>query len=254
MKDIHGEISSNIKIAESLYLIDIDLKNTDIALPGQFFNMKMPDKTALLRRPFAYSDCTKDKISFIYQSRGKTTNHLALQEKGTEVKIIGPLGNSFYTADKNLEDYDEVYCIAGGVGLGPVYYVFNNLKNKNKKLIAGFRDKAFVPELLKDKTDIYVTTDNGSYGHEGNTIKFLKSLNPSKNSIILCCGPIPMMKAAADYALEKDIDCLISMEEMMGCGIGACNGCAVAVKGDKFLRACKEGPIFDAKQIDWEKY
>ncbi|MBN2651535.1 MAG: dihydroorotate dehydrogenase electron transfer subunit [Spirochaetales bacterium] len=254
MKDLNGEIVANTKIAESLYSISIRLADTEIAEPGQFFNMKMPDKTALLRRPFAYAESSKDQLSFIYQTRGKTTCDLSTKSTGTEVKIIGPLGNSFFSAGKKLDNYKEIYCIAGGVGLGPIWYLFNKLQHPNRKMIAGYRDASFIADKLKDNHDILIATDNGSYGFEGNTIDLLKTLNPSQNSIILCCGPLPMMKAAAEFAAINGIDCLVSMEEMMGCGIGACNGCAVAIKGEKFLRACKEGPIFDAKEIDWEKY
>jgi dihydroorotate dehydrogenase electron transfer subunit len=256
VKDIKGIILSNKKIAESLYSLKIELPNSETAEPGQFFNMKMPTSKVLLRRPFAYSESCTDNMALIYQTRGTATDDMAQRSAGTEVKIIGPLGNSFEEAAGSFERYSNIYCIAGGVGLGPILFLHNSLSEDKSTLVAGFRNDTFIPDfLLEDNSGrIKLCTDDGSAGFSGNTIECLKSMNPAQNSAVFCCGPLPMMKAAAAFAAERGIDCFVSMEEMMGCGIGACNGCAVAVKPEGFKRACKEGPVFNAQEIDWEKY
>ena len=154
-----------------------------------------------------------------------------------------------------MDNFDKVAIIGGGIGVFPLYELAKQLKGKTKiNTYLGFRSKDFVvveDEFKAVSDNLIITTDDGSYGEKGFAIDFLK--RDEKPDMIYACGPLPMLKAVKAYADENNIKCQISLEERMGCGIGACLGCAVKViknGEERYGHVCKDGPVFYSKDVE----
>ena len=128
--------------------------------------------------------------------------------------------------------------------------------NCEKQIVLGFRDEMFLMDDLKKQGSVYVATEDGSAGTEGNVLDAIRE-NGLDADIIYACGPLPMLRAIKEYAAEKQIECWISMEERMACGIGACLACVCKSKerdehsNVKNKRICKEGPVFRAEEVEF---
>ena len=234
-------------------------KTAEIPIPGQFITI-IPSRTTdpLLRRPFAISSFNKKNhsASVIIQIRGKGTELLSLLETGDKTNVLGPLGTGFSLCGKEKLPI----LVAGGIGLGPMLYLREEfLRHKITPLfISGFRDKnriiSSVPQQSANES--VICTDDGSEGFKGSVADYLKTVPVHKmnTSCIYACGPVPMMKACHEIALENNIPCYVSMEEIMGCAVGACMGCVIP-KADsergKYVRACKDGPVFESRILKW---
>ncbi len=256
MKTVTTTVVVNRQISPDFFLLSFQWKKEwGEPKPGNFLELKVADTTApLLRRPFAFAgyDAENEIAEMIYQIRGTSTELLSSKKEGDEIKIIGPLGNTF-----TIPKSKKIFAVAGGVGLGPILFAAKNAQKegKNVSFITGFRSAEMVPERsLLDGIDATLCTDDGSEGFKGNVVQYLSTLPESElsDSLIWSCGPLPMLKACHTFAEEKDIACEVSMEELMACGIGACMGCVCETKTEAGLaRVCKEGPIFDSKEIKW---
>lgn len=257
MKHFFSEIISNDPIAKDFYSVCFKWNRNDQAPePGQFLTIRVTDSTVpLLRRPFAVSGYEKENqaASVIYQKRGVATEILTGKNIGDEIDIIGPLGNTF-NIDNTIKNF---IIVAGGIGLGPMIYLSNCLKNFNKevKFIFGARNKSFVPER---ETFGYfnpiICTDDGTEGFKGTTVDCLTSLSSSdiKDAAIFACGPKPMLKGCHDFALKNNLHCQVLMEQTMACGVGACMGCVIKVKREPgYDRVCAEGAVFNSRDIIW---
>ena len=227
-----------------------------LAKPGQFLEIKVSETgEPFLRRPISIFNIENDVVEFIFQVKGRGTELLSNMKEEAEIDIIGPLGNGSFEVKK----YNNVAVIGGGIGTYPLYELTKELQeNANINVYLGFRDKSLVTcekdfENLK-LNKLVITTDDGSYKEKGFAIDFLKKDNEeNKFDMIFACGPLPMQKAVKKYAVENNVPCQISLEERMGCGIGACLGCAVKVISDgevKFKHVCKDGPVFFAKDVE----
>lgn len=247
-------VVENKKIAQDYYKISfISKKIHKKALPGQFVHVLINNKTVFLRRPFSIHQKNNDGFSIIYHVVGKGTKALAKIKPQEKLNIIGPLGNGFKIHKNKI-----AVLIAGGCGVAPLYFLENELNKK--KIKSHFFMGATTESLLLCRSDfskigtkLYISTDDGSCG-EKCTISalfstHLKALNPKKIAIYTC-GPKAMLKTVSEIAKRYNIPCQVSLEEYMACGIGACLGCVVETKnGNK--RVCKDGPVFDAKDIVW---
>lgn len=226
------------------------------ALPGQFFTI-LPENypMSMMRRPFAYSDVTDDGFSFVYEIRGRNTADLAKLEEGSTVDWIGPLGSAYPLPPAGLKPV----LVAGGIGVGPILFLAREIAAAGieSTVVLGARSAALVPDLAwPSAADVRVCTDDGSLGIHGTVIDGLAGLDIS-NSEFFSCGPHPMMAAVHRLAKSAGRQCWVSMEEMMACGVGACQGCAVPVvdlndlSRPSYKRACLEGPIFNSREISW---
>ncbi len=226
------------------------------AKPGQFLEIKVSETgEPFLRRPISIFNIDGETIEFIFQVKGRGTELLSKIEEGKQIDIIGPLGFGTY----KVQEYKNVAIIGGGIGIYPLYELTKELKGKaNLNVYLGFRDKSLVT-CEKDfeaigLNKLVVTTDDGSYKEKGFAIDFMKKdIEEHMVDMIFACGPLPMLKAVRAYAIENNIPCQISLEERMGCGIGACLGCAVKVisgKEPRYGHVCKEGPVFNAKDVE----
>ena len=225
-------------------------------LPGQFFTI-LPHHypLSIMRRPFAYSDSDENGFSFIYEIRGPATRDLANLDDGSPVDWIGPLGSTFPEAPEN----SRPVLVAGGIGVGPILYLARELAEADTEslVVLGARNVGLVPRLEWPKTaEVRICTDDGSHGIHGTALDGLSNTNVT-NAVFYTCGPHPMMAAVHRFAVDTDRPCWVSMEEMMACGVGACQGCAIPVKDEidlsrpAYKRACVEGPIFDSRELVW---
>ena len=228
------------------------------ARAGQFLEIKVSETgEPFLRRPISIYNIDKENgiVEFIFQVKGRGTGILAERKIGDLIDIMGPLGFGGF----KVQEYNNVAIIGGGIGTYPLYELVKELKGKaNLNVYLGFRDKSLVTcekefeEIGLNK--LVVTTDDGSYKEKGYAIDFMKKdIEEHKVDMIFACGPLPMLKAVRAYAIENNIPCQISLEERMGCGIGACLGCAVKVisgEEPRYGHVCKEGPVFNAADVE----
>lgn len=281
MKCVESNVIENVEIAKDFYRLRFFWeKSWGAPAAGNFCEIKANNLSVpLLRRPFAFSNYNeKEKYAeIIYQKRGTATDILSrkksmesnvepIENEDVEgrffisfeddfsvekIQIIAPLGNSFYY-NSDISSKKRVFAVSGGVGLGPILFAAKTSPFP-ALLIAGFRNENFVPN-----TDIFqevktkICTDDGSDGFNGNVIQFLITTDINSDDLIIACGPMHMLKALHDFAVERNITCKVSMEEIMACGIGACMGCAVMCSDGKYRRVCKEGPVFDSREIAWK--
>ncbi|MBR1797240.1 MAG: dihydroorotate dehydrogenase electron transfer subunit [Clostridiales bacterium] len=222
------------------------------AVPGQFVNVTCFN---FLRRPFGVASVDRDAGTFKVGIKiiGEGTEELASMEEGDGTWILGPLGNGF-----DIESSDKYILVGGGTGVFPINYLYEELSSQGKavKVVQGFRDAS---QIILNKPEYVLTTDAGDAGIKGNCCDGLNSLSPSdvEGTTVLCVGPMPMMRAVSSWASSKSLDCYVSLEQRMACGIGICLVCVCKIKaeeqGQEFehKRCCKDGPVFDSKEVIW---
>ena len=259
-KKVLAELVKKEMLIEGIYKFSVRSKEmADVAKAGQFLEIKVSnDIEPLLRRPISIYNVDKENgiVEFVFQVRGRGTEILKDRREGDLIDILGPLGNGVFTVDK---EYENVAIIGGGIGTYPLYELAKELKGKAKKvtMYMGFRNKELVTlekEFLEVVDNLVITTDDGSYKKQGYAIDVLKEDNKSeKFDIVFACGPTPMLKAVKSFVDEEKIYAELSLEERMGCGVGACLGCATKIiDGDSFKygHVCKDGPVFDASKVE----
>jgi len=235
------------------------------ASPGQFVNVKVCEGyDPLLRRPLSIHRASKEhkRFELLYEVVGKGTELLSRHSVGSELDILGPLGKGFTVEKKEI-----AVLVGGGMGVAPLLslaeQITNNKSQKTNALYiligAKTRDRVLCEKEFKGITDqVLVSTDDGSYGKKGFISDILLSLiddqlttHNFQLTTIYACGPQAMLRAVTDIAFQKKIDCQISMEQHMACGIGTCMGCVIRTK-DGYKKVCDEGPVFDSKEIVWQ--
>ncbi len=250
-KDYFARVTSNSEIAENIYMIKLAL---DGEIPpirgGQFANLSTGEGSQLLRRPLGICAVERNEISLCYQVKGEGTKKLTQAKSGDRLSVLLPLGNGF-----NLEKYKDIAVIGGGVGVFPlIAAIRENYKKKNIYSYIGFRNKAAVcleSELEKSKK-LTVVTDDGSYGKKGNAVEAFFADRPEKCDVIIACGP-PIMLKVLKRELAKNsvkVPCFVSLEERMGCGVGACLVCVCKKSDGANARVCKDGPVFDITEVE----
>ena len=237
-------VLENKKIAKDVFLMVLEGDTQYITAPGQFINILV--EGFYLRRPISICDWDDKTITIIYKVVGKGTEAMAEMLPGKKLDILTGLGNGF-TAK---EDSIKPLVIGGGVGAPPMYGVAKHLVAKGAKptVILGFtsKDDVFYEEEFKALgCDVYVTTNDGSYGTKGFVTDVIKNLKGY--DYFYTCGPLPMLKAVA---MATECSGQLSFEERMGCGFGGCMGCSCkTLTGNK--RICTEGPVLLKEEIIW---
>jgi len=220
---------------------------------GQFVIIRLNDVGERIPLTIADSDSEKGTIDIIVQGIGKTTKDLNSLESGDSIAdIVGPLGKS-----SHIENFGTAVSIGGGVGTAIAYPTAVALKQAGNHTISiiGGRTKEFVileNEMRKVCDEVFVTTDDGSYGKHGFVTDQLKELiETRKIDFVLAIGPIPMMKAVADVTRDKGIQTVVSLNPVMVDGTGMCGGCRASVD-NKTVFVCVDGPEFDAHKVDFK--
>ncbi|WP_142415671.1 dihydroorotate dehydrogenase electron transfer subunit [Hathewaya massiliensis] len=230
----------NRKVAEGIY--EIAIKGSFEGIPGQFYMLRPEGDSILLPRPISIYDLNNEYISFLYAVVGKGTELIKDLKEDSKIQIMGPLGNGF-----NMDDIKgKVAMVSGGIGIAPLVYLSKNLKNSSIDFYAGFRDEDYSMECVEKYVDNrYVSTENGAKGHKGYITEIL---DPKKYDIIITCGPLIMMKKVINMAKKENKKCIVSMENRMACGLGACLGCTCKTReGNK--TTCNDGPVFYGEDL-----
>lgn len=221
--------------------------------PGHFLNIQIENHQGLLlRRPLSYYRVSGSRVELLYEILGRGTALLAQKRKGHELKALGPLGRPF---SQNLMGKKRIL-VAGGVGVPPLIYLAETLKEnpKHQLLLIGCKSKNEVlpkKELAKVKCEIRYATDDGSYGRKGFVTALLQEVlkkEDPKSIFIQTCGPNVMMNAVRILAQEFGVEGEASVEERMACGVGACLGCVVETH-DGFKTSCVDGPVFSFSEL-----
>lgn len=253
---LNEKIISNVKIAPDIFKMVIKSEYiSEKSKPGQFINIKCSKGIeTVLRRPISICSVDRSEGTFeiVYQIRGKGTEILSLLTEGDYLDFIGPIGNCFDIDNSE----NRIAVVGGGIGIFPLLYVLEESRSSVKKAFIGFRNREAVileDEFSKNSSQLYISTDDGSYGYKGFVTDLLtESLEKKEIDIIYTCGPVPMMKKVAAAAEKYGIKCQLSMEERMGCGIGACLVCVCKVRyGDdwEYSHVCSDGPVFWSDKI-----
>jgi len=235
------------------------------ALPGQFINIKVTDKSEpLLRRPLSIHRVKGRNIELFYEVVGDATDILSQKKPGGYLDIIGPLGNGFQLNRQTGRPADrQTIIIAGGMGVAPLMFLAEKLVTGYRLqvtdqplVLLGAKTKAGIlceKELKNLDCKVKIATDDGSLGFNGRVTELLINLlatGDRRPATIYACGPRPMLKVITGISREYKIPAQVSLEEHMACGIGACLGCVIETSSG-LKRVCKEGPVFDAKDIIW---
>lgn len=224
-------------------------KGAKEAKPGQFIAMYCEDGTKLLPRPISICgiDAEKGTLRVVYRIAGEGTRLFSEMKEGDSLEVLGPLGNGFTMKE------EKAIIVGGGIGIPPMLELAKQLSCE-KTVVLGYRDELFLKDEFESYADVVVATEDGSCGTKGTVIDAIKEAGVD-GKVIYACGPMPMLKALAEYAEAHDMEAQISLEERMACGIGACLGCICKTKKKDHhtnvnnQRICKDGPVFDAKEV-----
>ena len=222
--------------------------------PGQFVEVRVDgSETTFLRRPISinYVDKENNELWLMVAMIGNGTRRLGELVAGDIVNCVLPLGNGF-TMPKDSSE--RILLVGGGVGVAPLLYMGAEMKKTGiePSFLLGARTKADLLEidLFRQYGRVFITTEDGSEGEKGFVTNH-SVLQKERFDRIATCGPKPMMVAVARYARQADVECEASLENMMACGLGACLCCVEkTIKGN--LCVCKEGPVFNVKQLLWQ--
>jgi len=241
--------------------------------PGQFLMLKCVEdvkENPLLRRPFTIFNIHRgarggvpDGLELLIKEVGAGTRKLVQTRQGQTLECMGPYGVGFQLSPGLREQVDTACLVAGGVGIAPLLLLAEALQAQHIRPILFYGGANADSLVLREhferlKIDIIYVTMDGSLGEHGLVTtplaQFLK-LNPRKNIRIYACGPWNMMKSVHEIAVQNELQCEVSLEARMGCGIGACLGCVVGSpdeRGDiRYLRVCVDGPVMNSRLIDW---
>lgn len=247
------KIIDNKRLSNEYFTLELS-GNNDLPemKPGQFAQIKVEGSPeTFLRRPISIHDINPERntIKLLIQIAGKGTMALSRLNAGDLLNLIYPLGNSFSLPEKGRKPL----LAGGGCGIAPLLFLARYLNRHGfiPDILLGFRNKDRIIEYDEyvELGEVFLTTEDGSKGEKG----FLTDhpvLKSSNYDIIYCCGPDPMMKAIAKYCRQRNTTCEVSLENLMGCGIGACLCCVVeTVNGN--LCTCVDGPVFNINMLKW---
>lgn len=251
-------VVSQKQIGTGIYDLTIQTKEIAAAAKaGQFVSVYSNDASKLLPRPISLCgiDRKAGTLRLVYRVTGEHTGteEFSRLQAGDTMKIMGPLGNGF-----TVEKGRKAFLIGGGIGVPPMLQLAKEMKDagENFQIVMGYRDaRTFLLDEFKEQGESFVATEDGSVGTKGNVLDAIRE-NHLDADVIYACGPTPMLRALKTYAEEQNMTCYVSMEERMACGIGACLACVCnstdkdAHSNVKNKRICKEGPVFNAKEVE----
>ena len=260
MLKIHPKVKENTEIEDAIYklVLEGDFPQNEFK-PGKFLHVKCSDGLdPLLRRPMSICDISDDakSMTVLYRSEGRGTQLMSQWQAGREVDILAPLGNNFDL--DNLEAGSKVVLVGGGIGVPPLYYLGRKLKEKGHEIVSilGFnssKDVFYEQEFSSFSEKVYITTVDGTQGMKGFVTHALADLGEDNWDVLYSCGPTAMLKALQGE-VSADKTAYMSLEERMGCGVGACLACVCkyseGFERDKnYSRVCTEGPVYDIREV-----
>jgi len=234
------------------------------AVPGQFIHVKPPDSGEMLRRPFSIHSVATETNDFtvIFRVIGEGTRLLTGVRPGDVLDIIGPLGNGYSVSGDH-----PVIITGGGVGIPPLVLLSKKFleaglsPGSEIRICIGARDTATLvcEDDFRDMgIEPVIATEDGSRGIKGFVTHAMDQLeNIEPGTVVYSCGPVPMLHAVKKWAETRNLECFVSLENKLGCGIGACLGCSIPVTDENgnisYRRVCCDGPVFDASIVSFEE-
>ncbi len=245
-------IRSQEEIAPDIYSMWIRTEQiAERAVPGQFLSVYCDDKSRILPRPISVCEIDRadSAVRLVYRIAGGGTREFSEKKAGETLVVLGPLGNGFPLKEK------PALLVGGGIGMFPILELAKQYPVE-KNIILGYNNgDIYLSDEFGKYGKVYIATEDGSKGTKGTVIDAIREEGLSAD-ILYACGPDPMLRALKAYAEEKGMECWISMEERMACGIGACLACVCrSVETDehtnvKNKRVCREGPVFNAREVE----
>lgn len=252
MQDVNARVLACEPLAEGLTRIILEAPEiAGQARAGQFVQMLVPDHAHVLRRPISLMafDPKAGTLTFAIQKKGRGTHLLCAVKPGGSVRILGPLGTGF-----DARGARTVYFVGGGVGVAPICCAMDCFATETSRAFFGFRSARHAYGMTQAPCPVTAVSDDGTLGERALVTRPLEeAIRRRRPDVIMACGPAPMLAAVQAMALREEIPCQLSLEERMGCGIGACLGCSVKRiapdGGWTYARVCKDGPVFDAGEV-----
>lgn len=228
---------------------------SEMTEPGQFLHLRVgTSDDLLLRRPISICDVNLDEqsVTMLYRVEGQGTKRLSVKQEGEQIDILGPLGNGFPLEE--TQPGETAVLVGGGIGVPPLYYLSKQLKARGVNVvhILGFQseENVFYEQEFQELGPTYVVTVDGTYGSKGFVTDVLKDQQLSFDTMY-SCGPTPMLKALSTIYADQRV--FLSLEERMGCGVGACFACVCHVVGDEtgtsYRKVCTDGPVFPVGEV-----
>lgn len=277
-----ARIFSNQALDDKIYRMVLEApKIAQTCRPGQFVNLYCDDKSRLLPRPISICDADQKEgtLTLIFAVVGQGTEEFAGKKAGDTIRVLGPLGNGYDL--KTAQGADRILVMGGGLGMPPMLFLARKLNAPQKTdIYLGFRSQPWMGQEFRSFGTVYESSDDGACGFKGTVLDKMRKVEtapsveiapsvetetaPSEEpapltgkTVVYACGPKPMLKALQqEFAADDKVDCYFSLEERMGCGIGACAGCPALLRmPDGSIErhgVCKEGPIFNGKQVIFE--
>lgn len=251
-----AKVAEQEKIASDIHSLWIEASGiAEEAKPGQFLSLYSADQSRMLPRPISICEIDREhgRLRLVYRTVGAGTEEFSRLKAGDRIEVLGPLGNGFPLKK------GKAFLIGGGIGIPPMVQAAKELAGQEDpsmiQVIAGYRSEQFLTQELSAYGTLYIATEDGSAGTKGTVLDAVRE-HALDAEVIYACGPRPMLRAVKEYAEEHGIECWISMEERMACGIGACLACvcgSTEVDGHSHVknkRVCKDGPVFLSTEVE----
>jgi dihydroorotate dehydrogenase electron transfer subunit len=265
--DIATPVTRNVDLGHGYHLIEFSGPEFDGMQPAQFFMIGVPGSQTLLRRPFSvcgvnktFTDRPEGAVQVLYKVVGRGTAQLASLKPGSPLNVLGPLGRGF---SRPASPETRPVVVAGGIGSAPFPALIAALHGESPRPLMFYggrsRHDLALLDWFEQGAEVVTTTDDGSQGRQALVTQPLTELletEEPRSVKLYACGPEPMLKAVARLALERSVDCELSLEAHMACGFGVCLGCVVPTCREKggqvhYDRVCMEGPVMRPEVLAW---
>jgi len=229
-----------------------DMIRTSFRAPGQFVHIKCG--SLFLRRPISVCSCQEDSpedtLAVVFEVRGEGTAWLAKRPAGHSLDVLGLLGNGF-----QLKPEGRYLLVGGGIGVPPLLGCAQYTGGRSTAAL-GFRSAGraiLMRQFAETCAAVLTASDDGTLGRKGFAADLVRDELARDRSYdaVIACGPRALLMTVSEAAAESGVPCQVSLEERMACGLGACLGCAVQMKDGTMKHVCKDGPVFDAREVDW---
>ncbi len=261
--DVSARVDSCMKVGPDTFLMRLYAPEiAENAHPGQFVMVRPGHEgefDPLLRRPFSIHRCfaSKGMIELLFRVVGRGTKLMAATQGGCLLQVLGPLGTGFALRRAKIP-----ILVGGGLGVAPLLFLADTLRKGRGVVVVGAVSKGLLLRLdafAETGLEVLVATEDGSFGNKGLVTEILDRLlskveaGSLRDIIVLSCGPMPMLKVVAGICKGYGVECQVSLETSMACGIGLCLGCAIKASSEGYVHVCKDGPVFSASRIDWSQ-
>lgn len=263
------KVLKNMQIAQGIYSMELIYPEDENskAKAGQFINIYLNRKDLLLPRPISICRIEEGKLTLVYRLSGQGTKELTSYLPGTYLRVSTPLGKGYDLSQyqgKTHKRQETALIVGGGIGIPPLIQLTYRLgyEGVGVHAVLGFKDQPFLlDEFRQAGAKVHIATDSGNHGFKGtlleliNSREFIEQIDGAQPDVCFACGPMPMLKELSGHCQRKGMQIQVSLEERMGCGFGACLGCVCKVRtktGIEQRRVCKDGPVFDGKEVVWD--